>query len=63
MPRRMWPVYAAGIAEHFGEHLTEDEARAIAAVLGRFADAAWPCWSGFVVFSGPCSGGDRGHIV
>ena len=40
MPRRMWPVYAAGIAEHFGEHLTEDEARAIAAVLGRFADAA-----------------------
>lgn len=38
--RRMWPVYAAGIAEHFGEHLTDDEARAIVTALGRVADAA-----------------------
>ncbi len=38
--RRMWPVYAAGIAEHFGGHLDDDEARVIAAALGRVADAA-----------------------
>jgi len=38
--RRMWPVYEAGIAEHFGEHLTDEEARVVAAALGRVADAA-----------------------
>ena len=38
--RRMWPVYAAGIAEHFGRHLDDDEARVISAALGRVADAA-----------------------
>lgn len=38
--RRMWPVYAAGIAEHFGGHLTDDESRVVAAALGRVADAA-----------------------
>ncbi len=38
--RRMWPVYAAGIAEHFGGYLTDDEARVVAAALGRVADAA-----------------------
>ena len=42
MLRRMWPVYAAGIAEHFGRHLTDDEARAVATALGRVADAARP---------------------
>ncbi|MDP9438332.1 MAG: MarR family transcriptional regulator [Actinomycetota bacterium] len=40
--RRMWPVYAAGIAEHFGRHLTDEEARVIASALGRVADAARP---------------------
>ena len=33
--RRMWPVYAAGIAEHFGRHLTDDEARVLAEALSR----------------------------
>lgn len=42
MLRRMWPVYAAGIAEHFGEHLTDEEARIIATVLGRVAGAVPP---------------------
>jgi len=42
MLRRMWPVYAAGIAEHFGRHLTDDEARAVASALGRVADATLP---------------------
>ena len=33
--RRTWPAYAAGIMEHFARHLTEDEARVIAAALER----------------------------
>ena len=40
MLRRMWPVYAAGIAGHFGEHLTDEEARVVAGALGRVAGAA-----------------------
>ena len=40
--RRMWPVYAAGIAEHFGRHLTDEETRVIASAIGRVADAARP---------------------
>jgi DNA-binding MarR family transcriptional regulator len=35
MLRRMWPVYAAGIAEHFGGHLSDDEAYALTEVLSR----------------------------
>ena len=35
MLRRMWPVYAAGIAEHFGGHLSDDEARALTQALSR----------------------------
>lgn len=42
MLRRMWPVYAAGIAGHFGEHLTDEEARVVAGALGRVAGAARP---------------------
>ena len=42
MLRRMWPVYAAGIVEHFGRHLTDEEARVVASALGRVADAARP---------------------
>lgn len=38
--RRMWPVYAAGIARHLGAHLTDEEARVISGALGRVADAA-----------------------
>ena len=42
MLRRMWPVYAAGIGEHFGRHLTDEESRLIASALGRVADTARP---------------------
>jgi DNA-binding MarR family transcriptional regulator len=42
MLRRMWPVYAAGIAEYFGRHLTDEEARVIASALGRVAGAVRP---------------------
>ena len=35
MLRRMWPVYAAGIAEHFGRHLSDDEAHALTEALSR----------------------------
>jgi DNA-binding MarR family transcriptional regulator len=40
MLRRMWPVYAAGIAEHFGRHLTDEEARVLAQALSRVRAAA-----------------------
>ncbi|MGH3145452.1 MAG: MarR family winged helix-turn-helix transcriptional regulator, partial [Rubrobacter sp.] len=30
MRRRMWPVYARGIAEHFGGHLGDDEVEVLA---------------------------------
>jgi DNA-binding MarR family transcriptional regulator len=35
MRRRMWPVYARGIVEHFGKHLSDEEARSLAEALGR----------------------------
>ena len=38
--RRMWPIYAAGIAEHFGRHLTDEEARVLAEALSRVRAAA-----------------------
>jgi len=34
------PTYLAGIARHFGTHLDDDEARAVATALGRVAAAA-----------------------
>ena len=39
MRRRMWPVYARGIAEHFGRHLGDDEARVLAGALRRISGA------------------------
>jgi DNA-binding MarR family transcriptional regulator len=36
--RQMWPVYAAGIAEHFGARLTPGEAEQLAALLGKLAE-------------------------
>jgi DNA-binding MarR family transcriptional regulator len=33
--RRMWPVYAAGIAEHFGGHVSDEEARVLTEALSR----------------------------
>lgn len=40
MRERMWPVYARGIAEHFGEYLNDEEAKILARVLKRIVDAA-----------------------
>ena len=36
--RQMSPVYAAGIAEHFGARLTPGEAEQLAALLGKLAE-------------------------
>ena len=33
--RRMWPVYAAGIEEHFGARLTAEEAQQLAGLLAK----------------------------
>jgi DNA-binding MarR family transcriptional regulator len=33
--RRTWPVYARGIAAHFGAHLSDGEAATLTAALGR----------------------------
>ena len=33
--QRAWPVYARAIAAHFGEHVTDGEARALARALDR----------------------------
>ena len=38
--RQAWPVYAAGIVEHFAQHLTADEARLLTAIFERIRDAA-----------------------
>jgi len=38
--RTTWPVYAGGIAEHFGRHLTDEEVEVIGRALGRVLDAA-----------------------
>jgi len=40
MRQRMWPVYAKGIAEHFGAHVTDEEAEVLSRVLGRVRIAA-----------------------
>ncbi len=33
--RRMWPVYAEGIAKHFAVHVSDEEARTLAEALSR----------------------------
>lgn len=35
MRERMWPIYARGIAEHFGEHLDDEEAKTLTRSLKR----------------------------
>ncbi|MDP9458650.1 MAG: MarR family transcriptional regulator [Actinobacteria bacterium] len=40
MRERMWPVYAKGIAEHFGAHVSDEEAAVLCRALGRVRDAA-----------------------
>jgi DNA-binding MarR family transcriptional regulator len=32
---KMWPVYARGIAEYFGAHVSDEEAEVLGRVLGR----------------------------
>ena len=36
---KMWPIYARGIAEHFGAHVSEEEAEVIGRALGRVSAA------------------------
>ena len=40
MRERMWPVYAKGIAEHFGAHVSDEEAEVLSRALGRVRAAA-----------------------
>jgi DNA-binding MarR family transcriptional regulator len=40
MRERMWPVYAKGIAEHFGAHISDEEAEVLSRALGRVRAAA-----------------------
>ncbi len=42
MRERMWPVYAKGIAEYFGAHVSNEEAEVLSRVLGRVRAAAGP---------------------
>jgi DNA-binding MarR family transcriptional regulator len=35
MAKRMWPVYAAAVKEHFADPLADDEAAALRDALGR----------------------------
>ncbi len=37
---RMWPVYARGIAEHFGKHLGDEEVEVLTGALKRVLGAA-----------------------
>ena len=39
MRERMWPVYAKGIAEHFGAHVSDEEAVVLCRALGKVRDA------------------------
>jgi DNA-binding MarR family transcriptional regulator len=42
MRERMWPVYAKGIVEHFGAHVSDEEAEVLSRALGRVRAAAKP---------------------
>ncbi len=42
MREKMWPVYAKEIAEHFGAHVSDEEAEVLSRVLGRVRAAAGP---------------------
>lgn len=42
MREKMWPVYAKGIAEHFGAYLSDEEAEVLTRALGRVRAAAGP---------------------
>lgn len=55
MRRTMWPVYERGISEHFGEHLSDEEARTLTRALGRVVAANREVQGG-AVRSGSSSG-------
>ncbi len=38
--RTTWPIYARGIAEHFGRHLTDEEVKVLDRALCRISVAA-----------------------
>ncbi len=40
MRERMWPVYARGIADHFGAYVSDEEAEVLSRALGRVRAAA-----------------------
>ena len=40
MREKMWPGYAKGIAEHFGAHVSDEEAEVLSRALGRVRAAA-----------------------
>ena len=40
MREKMWPVYARGIAEHFGAHVSDEEAEVLSRALGRVRAAS-----------------------
>jgi len=40
MRERMWPIYARGIAEHFGKHLNDEEVDVLTGALKRVLSAA-----------------------
>ena len=42
MREKMWPVYAEGIAKHFGAHISDEEAEVLTQALGRVRAAARP---------------------
>jgi len=42
MREKMWPIYAEGIAKHFGAHISDEEAEVITRVLGRVRAATRP---------------------
>ena len=42
MREKMWPVYAEGIAKHFGAHISDEEAEVLIQALGRVRAAARP---------------------
>ena len=42
MREKMWPVYAKGIAEHFGAHISDEEVEVLIRALGRVSAATGP---------------------
>ncbi len=42
MREKMWPLYAEGIAKHFGAHISDEEAAVLTRALGRVRAVAKP---------------------